>query len=423
MTNAADPTSLAAWLQQYNRAAPIASLQSTIDLNQHLADTLGQLRDQKTRELEQHEAERSQLALAQRKIHTLRESLSHFSSHANSLSDRLVRAESAAVEERQRNTVQTSQIEEERNGFKALCLVWEARWREERTAREEAEDGFRKSQVSFEKRLNGQGEREETRVVMQKGISTKSRTRSPRPPSTEAWKNASPSGQRSLNAESVITELADEISRLRAELKDTIHNRDTEVARLEAEVRLRRSEMNQLYSSLDQLSFLPGASSTSQTGHNVSAQQTRTFSRRQGSKTAVGSVLELPAVQAAASHSRSRRPSNLTIGQQTVGDIGETLRLEEEIREMERKIRLLSGEPESEDSSAEPADGSALPAELDASVEDGRGSMRIDTLSRELEAVKRELETARREKALLERELDEVSCAISDTPCEDSKLM
>ncbi|GAA5972855.1 hypothetical protein JCM3765_007909 [Sporobolomyces pararoseus] len=411
-----DIPSLAAWLHQYSPISPLASLQDSLNSDQHLSLALERLRQTSVHAAEREEQQQTDLHHAQQKIQTLRNSLSHFSSHANSLSDRLVRAESSSVSQHQRYTQQLQQAQEEADSVKALCLVWEGRWREERALREEAESNLREATTSSSRKLNGAAEQDETRVYILKGskFSSKSRSRSPQPPSTDSWNVKVSSQTVPLTETSVAIDLTEEATRLRAEMRHLSENRDLDVSRLEAEIRLRRTEMSQLYSSLDKLLFL--SSVTNGRSQSSFASQDLTASRKHISATKSNraispSILDLPAVQAAATHSRSRRVSDLPEGDHTKEDVQETLRLEEEIRDMERKIRMLSGGPESEGISVDPTDGSALPAG------DDEASAILLTQIRELQAevdtIRRQLELAIEEKERLAKLLEQKSTTTS----------
>ena len=70
---------------------------------------------------------------------SLRTSLSHLTAHLQALSTRLASSESqlAAVERARGRDL--GRVKDERDGLRALCGVWEGRWREERRLREDGE--------------------------------------------------------------------------------------------------------------------------------------------------------------------------------------------------------------------------------------------------------------------------------------------
>ncbi|GAA5895665.1 uncharacterized protein JCM6883_001580 [Sporobolomyces salmoneus] len=408
MTTSNEAQLIALWIRQYNPTASVENLAESFSADQHLVKTLLALKSSVDGTYERERKQQVQLEQAQQKIQTLRTSLSHFSSHASSLSDRLFLAESSLLSQKHHSVQQLGKVEEERAGLRALCQVWEGRWREERTRREEVEEKLREATSANDgKKLNGATERDETRMVASKDLqrSVRSgRSRSPNPPSAESWRTKSSSISETTTKESIVADLVEDTNRLKAEMSAMNENRDIEVAQLEAELRLRRSEMSQLYSSLDKLLFLSAtpiqsvdpapvlSSSTTTSGTVASGRRKSTISP---------SILDLPAVQAAAAHSRSRRSSELPAGDQTIEEMGNTLRLEEEIREMERKIRMLSGGPESEGSSVEPEDGSALRGNGDD--QSARLLQHIRELEADLTAVRKQLEVATKEKESLER--------------------
>lgn len=105
--------------------------------------------------------------------------------------------------------------------------------------------------------------------------------------------------------------------------------------------------MSQLYSSLDKLLFL--SSVTDASSRTTFAPQSSGFRKQipasKSHRAISPSILDLPAVQAAATHSKSRRVSDLPEGDQAKQEVEETLRLEEEIREMERKVSQTKVSP------------------------------------------------------------------------------
>ncbi|GAA5991887.1 hypothetical protein JCM5350_001963 [Sporobolomyces pararoseus] len=214
---------------------------------------------------------------------------------------------------------------------------------------------------------------------------------------------------------SVVADLAEEATRLKEEMKELSENRDLDVARLESEIQLRRTEMSQLYSSLDKLLFL--SSVTDAFSRSTSAPQSSKLSKptpaSKSHRAISPSILDLPAVQAAATHSKSRRVSDLPEGNQTKQEVEETLRLEEEIREMERKIRMLSGGPESEGSSVQPTGGSELPQETYG--DSALILIQIKDLQAEIASLRQRLGLAIEEKQRVEKLLEKKSSTtISD---------
>ncbi|GAA5858748.1 hypothetical protein JCM1840_006540 [Sporobolomyces johnsonii] len=105
--------SLAAWLLRYHPDARPGSLQHALDANLDLVIALEHLsaaiKTQETGAVEQQE-----LGRAQNKIYTLRSSLTHLTSHANSLTNRLVESEASLVSLRQQGTQTILRLEEER---------------------------------------------------------------------------------------------------------------------------------------------------------------------------------------------------------------------------------------------------------------------------------------------------------------------
>lgn len=102
--------------------------------------------------------------------------------------------------------------------------------------------------------------------------------------------------------------------------------------------------MNQLYSSLDHLVFLSSSAfepASTNSRPTSATHDTQSQAPRRKSKPVLSSILDLPAVQAAADHSRSRQVPGSSAGDEA----GDTLKLEEEIREMERKVNRLNFSP------------------------------------------------------------------------------
>ncbi|GAA5927102.1 uncharacterized protein JCM15063_000456 [Sporobolomyces koalae] len=367
-------SSLATWLHRYNRGACIDNLEETLEADQQLALALQRLKDA-TNHQDPATTSESDFAHAQKKIENLRRALSHFTSHANSLAERLAHAESELVAAQHRHTQEIARLGEEKGAIKSLCQVWEGRWREERATREDLEHHLRN--LTGRERGNGNiindaKVREQTRMVTSIEISPE------RPTSAELF-----------------NDLASETERMRADMKSLCATRDVELVRLEAEIQLRRTEMAQLYSSLDQLLCLSPAITTAPTD-SLDVRANASDAAKMAATRDIGSVLDLPAIQAAASYSRSRQPLHPLSGDQTIEEVAETLQLEQEIREMEKRIRLLSGGPQSDASSVKPLDGSSS------------GGVEHERLQGELEAVKRDLAQALREKADLERQHNEV---------------
>lgn len=142
----------------------------------------------------------------------------------------------------------------------------------------------------------------------------------------------------------MVADLAEEARLLRAEMKDLVDSRDNEVnrirlafaflcvrpgtltrchlqvIRLENEIRLRRSEMTQLYSSLDKLLSLSFAAPPPDT----------TTPSNSSALDAARIVLDPPAIRSAESQPR-------LVSDETGGE--DTRELEQEIRIMERKVR------------------------------------------------------------------------------------
>lgn len=70
-------------------------------------------------------------------VTNLRTSLSHLTAHLNTLSNRLAASESTLSSLRLSQRKELVRLEEERDGLRALCGVWEGRWREERRGNED----------------------------------------------------------------------------------------------------------------------------------------------------------------------------------------------------------------------------------------------------------------------------------------------
>ncbi|GAA5978574.1 hypothetical protein JCM21900_004736 [Sporobolomyces salmonicolor] len=420
--------SLAAWLLRYYPDARPGSLQHALDANLDLVIALEHLSDA----VKRHETgadEQQQLERAQKKIHTLRFSLTHLTSHANSLTSRLVESESSLVSLRQQGTQTICQLEDERDGLRALCGVWQGRWREEKRMREEAEERLRSGMKDAARSLNGKGSRDETTLRVIKAVKPPARPPHTRRPSSSASSSSAESthphvhqknaarrtSSSTLGLRHTIADLSSEMDRTRREADRLLAERDAEIARLEAEQRLRRDEMAQLYASLDtllNLSHLPApaqspmsaAFPSSSKGHHPPAPlaDPRTSA-------SLSSVLDLPAIQAIAAHSRSRLQGRASKGGVAVEDMGDTLRLEQEIREMERTIRLLSDEENHSRSSIVPEDGPASNTIDSVKSKFNRDTLlrTIDELNDQVSRLQRELEEVTSERTVLRRLCDE----------------
>jgi hypothetical protein len=68
---AADSSSLATWLRQFNPSAPAESLQDSLASNPHLSLSLQRLQESTVRSAEQQKAQQFDLQHAQQKVSTL----------------------------------------------------------------------------------------------------------------------------------------------------------------------------------------------------------------------------------------------------------------------------------------------------------------------------------------------------------------
>ncbi|GAA5919943.1 hypothetical protein JCM5296_002036, partial [Sporobolomyces johnsonii] len=353
-------------------------------------------------------------------IHTLRSSLTHLTSHANSLTNRLVESEATVVSLRQQDTQTIRRLEEERDGLRALCGVWQGRWREEKRMREDAEERLRSGVKDAARSLNGKGSRDETTLRIAKAVkppprrpSSSASSSSPEPshPHVRQENAAQRTSSSTLGLRDTIADLSSEVERTRRQADHLLAERDAEIARLEAEQRLRRDEMAQLYASLDTLLNLshPPASIQSPTSAAIPSALKENHppepSADPRTSASLPSVLDLPAVQAIAAHSRSRLQGGASQAGIAMEDIGDTLRLEREIREMERTIRLLSGEEGPNRSSIGPEDGSAINTVDGVKSDFDRGTLlrTIDELNDQVSRLQRELEEVTSERTALRR--------------------
>ncbi|GAA6054325.1 hypothetical protein JCM3770_001435 [Rhodotorula araucariae] len=130
------------------------------------------------------------------------------------------------------------------------------------------------------------------------------------------------------------------------------------------------------------------------------------------------SVLDLPGVRAAAAHSRARgflaqRAQRDKDGEEVPEDVAETLRLEEEVRNLEAAIARLDAAGQSAehdapaDSSILPIDGSQLGTEVEHSASRADNCDTIARLEGELDRVRADLVQADHERTALKRLLHE----------------
>ncbi|GAA5862829.1 hypothetical protein JCM5353_008765, partial [Sporobolomyces roseus] len=224
-----------------------------------------------------------------------------------------------------------------------------------------------------------------------------------------------------LSREEIIADLTDELGILRAEIREMGVSREAELARLTIELQLRRNEMSQLYASLDQILVLSPSPLTGTVKPRQKGSNDLTDSHHPQNPS-FSSLLDLSAVQPATPPLQSRSDRRPVAGNTTCEDPGETLRLEEEIRDMERKIRQLSGAPESEGSSIDPEDGSDR-AEKAVDVSPTYEILLRQTteLEDELESMENELAIANHERAVLRRQCEEMQQATAGN-AEQAKL-
>ncbi|GAA5946524.1 hypothetical protein JCM1841_005513 [Sporobolomyces salmonicolor] len=429
--------SLVAWLLRYYPDARPGSLQHALDANLDLVIALEHLSDAVQRQ-ETGADEQQQLERAQKKIHTLRVSLTHLTSHANSLTSRLVESESSLVSLRRQGTQTICQLEDERDGLRALCGVWQGRWREEKRMREEAEERLRSGMKDAARSLNGKGSKDETTLSVSKAVKPPARPPHTQRPSSSASSSSAESthphvrqknaargtNSSTLGLRHTIADLSSEMDRTKRDADRLLAERDAEIARLEAEQRLRRDEMAQLYASLDtllNLSHLPAPAQSPMTAAISSSSKGHTPPARfadSRTSASLSSVLDLPAIQAIAAHSRSRLQARASESGVAVEDMGDTLRLEQEIREMERTIRLLSDEENHSRSSIPPEDGPASNTTDSVKSKSNRDTLlrTIDELNDQVSRLQRELEEVTSERTALRRLCDEQRVSSKQPP-------
>ncbi|KAK4335679.1 hypothetical protein RTBOTA2_004430 [Rhodotorula toruloides] len=205
--------SLAAWLCSYNPKARADTLERTLAGDDDLVLALEALRSRVGTAGQEGHAE---LDEARRKIETLRSSLNSLTTHMAHLTDRLAASE-AALASATRQTGRTSaQHAEEVVSLRALCTVWEGRWREEQRLRKEAEGQL--AQARGGEGLNSRQARRDTTVRL-------ASTRSLHAVHTNAANPVLPHPQ----------------------------NPAPTIASLTADLAVRRDELSNLYASLDSL--------------------------------------------------------------------------------------------------------------------------------------------------------------------------
>ncbi|PRQ77620.1 hypothetical protein AAT19DRAFT_8688 [Rhodotorula toruloides] len=376
--------SLAAWLCSYNPKARADTLERTLAGDDDLVLALEALRSRVGTAGQEGHAE---LDEARRKIETLRSSLNSLTTHMAHLTDRLAASE-AALASATRQTGRTSaQHAEEVVSLRALCTVWEGRWREEQRLRKEAEGQL--AQARGGEGLNSRQARRDTTVRLA-STRTPRRAHERRKPGSPAPSESSSdrSSRRrhatsSLNRrEQLKTQSRALIAQLTHDLRTSAHGhalalaeKDDQIASLTADLAVRRDELSNLYASLD--SLLPLHANCTPNG-----------------STAVS----------------GGAPATPATSRTTYDD--ETRKLEEEVRALEREIARLDGSAggvEQDDASTlsvAPTNGSVQDEAKQSSAEQQARHV-IERLKRQLASTETRLKEAENERSQLRRLLEE----------------
>ncbi|GAA6050430.1 hypothetical protein NBRC10513_008113 [Rhodotorula toruloides] len=303
------------------------------------------------------------------------------------LTDRLAASE-AALASATRQTGRTSaQHAEEVVSLRALCTVWEGRWREEQRLRKEAEGQL--AQARGGEGLNSRQARRDTTVRLA-STRTPRRAHERRKPGSPAPSESSSdrSSRRrhatsSLNRrEQLKTQSRALIAQLTHDLRTSAHGhalalaeKDDQIASLTADLAVRRDELSNLYASLD--SLLPLHANCTPNG-----------------STAVS----------------GGAPATPATSRTTYDD--ETRKLEEEVRALEREIARLDGSAggvEQDDASTlsvAPTNGSVQDEAKQSSAEQQARHV-IERLKRQLASTETRLKEAENERSQLRRLLEE----------------
>ncbi|GAA5993664.1 hypothetical protein JCM10908_000668 [Rhodotorula pacifica] len=328
MPRTASKPSLAAWLHSYDPTTSLDRLAAVLAGDDDLCKALEAV--QERGRLDRDEAAQAQRA-AHNKVENLRTALSSLTSRLGELTDRLALAEANLAEERSRSRTLANQHTESTLAAQALATVWETRWREERRAREAAETSLRvllapsssSSSAAEGCLLNGD---------MASGTSITVRA-----------------GPDHTSQDNLVAHLRAENAELERSKTEQLAGKELQIARLEADITVRRDELQRLCASVDSLLGL-GIPATARATDNINAtpSNARPASRSQRQT----SVLQHPSVQAAAQHSHSREylttaslSSPMLLEKVELASlppqVATTLALEEEVRELERQIALL----------------------------------------------------------------------------------
>ncbi|KAG0655673.1 hypothetical protein C6P46_000762 [Rhodotorula mucilaginosa] len=299
-------------------------------------------------------------------VNNLRSALSSLTTRLVELTDRLAAAEADLAACRLVSEKSLREHADATLATRALATVWETRWREERRAREAAEASLRVLLAAPGPErclLNGQSTTAGGTITTLRVAQT--REKHPRTPNLHAV-SCFDGGTTKSEARRTIKQdetnqsiLAELVAHLRAENADQrrsfaarLEAKDAQIARLEADVSVRRDELQRLCGSIDVLLAVGATTATF-------ADQPPAHSSHAALDPAdpkPRSILDHPSVQAAARHSHSREvlaASGVSPARTMKGvelsllppQVAATLTLEEEVRELERQIALLESDP------------------------------------------------------------------------------
>ncbi|GAA6015748.1 hypothetical protein JCM10207_008784 [Rhodosporidiobolus poonsookiae] len=436
--------SLAAWLHSYGPDTPLDHFEHTLDADHHLARAL-----ERIAQLVAHEGTEERIGeaqAAQGKVATLRTSLSHLTAHLSTLTDRLASSSSALAALHLAHDRAHSTHAQQLGAVQALCGVWEARWKEERRGREEAEGELARERMAEGrgKSLNDRARRRETELRVStrpshthRRSSSSSAASSAGPARPSRTRRTSPTKKPRPSKRGLIAQLSAQLRRVEEETRSALQEKEDEITRLKADQQARRDEAQQLYRSLDTLLALGGPPaaqnvplppSTAEEAEQLATSQ-RTHLRRLSLSTlphihsintttsstrapapAPPSLLDHPSLAAAARHSRSREAQYKDISTGGLPDeVQETLALEDEVRELEREIARLNHDPASDP--AQPALSVRAEADLPSDERHALLQKTIDDLSAQVEQLSVALRETREERGALQRVCDEYRTA------------
>lgn len=329
-----------------------------------------------TRNLSEHHDKARELLISEQKVANLRTSIAHLTTRLSNTTSRLAAAEASISAIQHQHAKALNDLVEERDGVRALCSVWEARWREERRVREDLEAKLANGiAMAKGKLLNDRNARAETsfevsgvwKPIVPSSGASHSRHSSSASSSTSSSseethlttsdpRHSAPmaSGSRGaltprprIKSRQLIGDLARELERVRREADHLLFERDEEIVRLETEQAFRKQELGSLYGSLDTLLSMghsprkpsPSSSSTKRSANPVEVplpddsehSSNEGISQKGKSSAGISHRKKVSVIDEYAPSMKGKKKSRRTEA------------LETEVRELEREVAQLGG--------------------------------------------------------------------------------